>query len=195
MWRRHAASWLALWLSDSQQRANWQSILAAVHPQDIASGAAQRALLQAASMKMFAPMIAALCLVTSGCGGIGHAAVSVPYTAQPERIEKPREELRSLFLAGAGQGCVVETEFMSSMMIVRALCSYMGVSTHTLRFDRIHAMELQRKGKVYSVYVAHEPGSGADFIWSTMSLEDAKLVYDSIVLLQKAPKKTEATTR
>lgn len=130
-------------------------------------------------LKLSLPSLLLLALV--GCSSIKPIA----YTAQPQRIANPGEEVKNLILANTVQGCVTTPELKESMLVVKALCSN-GVGNQVIRFDRVKSVTLDQSGEWYRVMVKHGEGI-ADFWWSSKSLEDMQRMADSISALAKLP--------
>jgi hypothetical protein len=126
-------------------------------------------------------LISLLLLGLVGCASIK----SIAYTAQPQRISNPGEEVKNLILANTVQGCVTEPELKSNMLVVKALCSN-GVGNQVIRFDRVKSIALEQSGEWYRVMVKHGEGI-ADFWWSSKSLEDMQRMADAITALSKSP--------
>jgi hypothetical protein len=130
-------------------------------------------------LKTSLTMLAAVLL--AGCASIKPIA----YTAQPERIGNPGEEVKNLILANTVQGCVTTPEMKETMLVVKALCSN-GVGNQVIRFDRVKSVALEQSGEWYRVMVKHGEGI-ADFWWSSKSLEDMQRMADAITALAKLP--------
>ncbi len=114
------------------------------------------------------------------------AVQTVAYTAQPTRIDNPKEELKSLILANTVQGCVTEPTFVGATFVVKYVCTggiHGGVASSTvLRLDRVRAIDLQQQGEWYRVRVQHADGID-DFVWDSRTLEDAQRIDDAITAL------------
>lgn len=117
----------------------------------------------------------------AGCASI----TPIAYTAQPERISDPAEEVKNLILANTVAGCVTSPEIKQTMLVVKAVCST-GVGNQIIRFDRVKSVALEQSGEWYRVMVKHGEGV-ADFWWSSKSLEDMQRMADAITALAKLP--------
>jgi len=131
---------------------------------------------------MFKTTLTTLCLLAlAGCASI----TPIAYTAQPERISNPGEEVKNLILANTVQGCVTTPEIKETMLVVKAVCTN-GVGNQVIRFDRVKSVVLEQSGEWYRVKVVHGDGV-ADFWWSSKSLEDMQRMADAITALAKLP--------
>lgn len=131
---------------------------------------------------MLKTSLATLCLL----GLVGCASIKpLAYTARPERIANPGEEVKNLILANTVQGCVTTPELKDTMLVVKALCSN-GVGNQVIRLDRVKSVTLEQYGEWYRVMVKHGEGV-ADFWWSSKSLEDMQRMADAITALAGLP--------
>ena len=127
-------------------------------------------------------------IALSGC--VSSSIMAIPYSAQPQRIANPREEVKSLILANTAGGCVATPEVKEKLLVVQAVCSG-GVGNWVIRFDRVKSVALEQSGEWYRVVVKHSEGI-TDFAWTSKSLEDMQRMADAITALANLPASPQA---